>query len=172
MKQLELWSLWNLGDGVVSWVEMHFCKQICIYVVKSWQRACFHWRSHNIPTQILSFNSGLWRSGHPIKRQPYRHIRRRRYRHILLRRRLFIGRSQRRHVRQRELVKRRPPAIVRAQLRRSGIAGIRKSDETERGRVCERWIGDVWLWRRLHVGRGNRVVLCGWRVEWWGPSML
>ena len=28
---LELWSLWNLEDCLVSWLEMHFCKQISIY---------------------------------------------------------------------------------------------------------------------------------------------
>ena len=46
--ELELGSLWNLENCLVSRVDIHFCKNICIYVVKYRYRAAFHWRSHNI----------------------------------------------------------------------------------------------------------------------------
>ena len=54
MKQLELGSLWNLEARLVSWFEMHFCKQISMCGKKIIIEGGLYRRSHNIPLIIIS----------------------------------------------------------------------------------------------------------------------
>ena len=46
---IELGSLWNFEDCLFLWLEMHFCKNICICGEKIPIEGGLHWRSHNIP---------------------------------------------------------------------------------------------------------------------------
>ena len=54
VKQLELGSLWNSDDCLVSWLEMHFCKQISICWKTILIEGGLHRRSHSIPLNALT----------------------------------------------------------------------------------------------------------------------
>ena len=61
MTELELGSglLWNLED-LVSWLEIHFCKNLSASVGKIPIEGGLHWRSHNISlSPLIEINSFL-----------------------------------------------------------------------------------------------------------------